>query len=363
MKVAGVAGILLALVAVHSMSDAREDGTIHVPAFNLPHSEFLSSETRAVLMRQRRDDMAFASACPLKKKWTDIESEREVAVFRECLAKNSATLIARFRAHHQVTIEPGAIGGVKTEIFTPFEGVSDVNKSRVLINLHGGAFMWGGHTSGGAGQIESIPIAAVGKVKVVSIDYRMAPEHRFPAASEDVAIVYRALLKNYGPQNIGFYGCSAGGFLVAQAVAWFQKEGLPAPGAVGMFCAGAVPSGGDSDRLGAAITGARSSTSAVSSKSIYYLGSEQLSDPLAFPGIAPQKMAHFPDSLLISSTRDFNLSSVVVTHTRLTKVGVRAELHIWEGLGHGFLYDPDLPESREAYEVIVRFFDKHLGQR
>lgn len=57
----------------------------------------------------------------------------------------------------------------------------------------------------------------------------MAPEWYFPAASEDVAKVYRELLKSYRPENIGIYGCSAGAGLTSQAVAWFQTHGLPHP--------------------------------------------------------------------------------------------------------------------------------------
>jgi hypothetical protein len=57
---------------------------------------------------------------------------------------------------------------------------------------------------------------------------------------------------------------------------------------------------------------------------------------------------------------DKALSSVAYTHFLLVAQGVDAELHVWEGLGHAFLYDPELPESREVYAVVVRFFEKHL---
>jgi acetyl esterase/lipase len=70
--------------------------------------------------------------------------------------------------------------------------------------LHGGAFLWGAHSGG---LVESIPVASVGKMKVISVDYRQGPEAAFPAASEDVAVVYTALLKHYKPRNIGIYGC------------------------------------------------------------------------------------------------------------------------------------------------------------
>lgn len=115
-------------------------------------------------------------------------------------------------------------------------------KARVLINLHGGGFAgcWPG-----CAELESRPIAFLGQVRVVSVDYRQAPDNKFPAASEDVANVYRALLKTYKPNEIGIYGCSAGGMLTAESVAWFQQHALPTPGAIGIFCAGAGEFGGD----------------------------------------------------------------------------------------------------------------------
>ena len=73
-------------------------------------------------------------------------------------------------------------------------------------------------------------------------------------------------------------------------------------------------------------------------------------------------MKHFPPSLLIAGTRDPALSSVVQTHSVLVSQGVDAELHIWEGLGHAFFFDPDLPQSKEVYAVMAKFFDDHLGR-
>jgi acetyl esterase/lipase len=81
------------------------------------------------------------------------------------------------------------------------------------------------------GLVESIPIASVGAIRVITVDYREGPEYSFPAASEDLAAVYAALLKTYKPRNIGIYGCSAGGILTAQSVAWIGSHGMPSPGA------------------------------------------------------------------------------------------------------------------------------------
>lgn len=109
-------------------------------------------------------------------------------------------------------------------------------KNRVLINLHGGGFSgcWPA-----CAELESIPIAALARIRVISLDYREGPQYKFPAASEDVAAAYREVLKDHAPQNVGIYGCSAGGMLTAMSVAWFVKHQLPNPAAVGIFCAGA----------------------------------------------------------------------------------------------------------------------------
>ena len=235
-------------------------------------------------------------------------------------------------------------------------GIGRRNQKRVLINLHGGGFLEGSRT---VSQLESIPIAGVARIKVVSVDYRQAPEARFPAASEDVAAVYRELLKSYAPKNIGIYGCSAGGLLTAQTVAWLQKEHVPLPGAVGMFCMGATYTGkGDSAFIARAIEGAPADEFA---KYFAYFDGTQPDDPLVYPVSSEKMLQVFPPSLLVTATRDHAMSSAVYTHSRLSRLGVETELHVFEGLGHAFFYDPALPESREVYSLVSKFFDAHLG--
>ena len=80
-------------------------------------------------------------------------------------------------------------------------------------------------------MLESAPIASVGGYKVVSVNYRMAPEATHPPRVEDVATVYRELLKTYEPKHVGIYGCSAGGALTAQTAAWLPAHDLPQAGA------------------------------------------------------------------------------------------------------------------------------------
>ena len=73
-------------------------------------------------------------------------------------------------------------------------------------------------------------------------------------------------------------------------------------------------------------------------------------------------LAQFPPTLLVTSTRGMEYSSAINSHNALVRAGVDAELHVWDGLPHAFWYNSDLPESREVYDVIARFFDLHFGK-
>ena len=263
--------------------------------------------------------------------------------------------IEEARKLYPVREEPLEIEGIYTEVFTPEGGVSETQSERVLINLHGGAFTYGARTEG---RLESIPVAATAGMKVISVDYRQGPEHRFPAASEDVATVYRHLLQSYAPENIGIFGCSAGGMLTAQSVAWFDAHDLPQPGAIGIFCAGAGEFGtGDA----AVITDAFNTTLGNGEVPAYFADVPH-DDPLVGPLYHADILAKFPPTLLITSTRDGALSSAAITHQRLVEQGVRSDLHVYEGLHHYFFADTDLPESHHVFAVIARFFERELGR-
>ena len=77
---------------------------------------------------------------------------------------------------------------------------------------------------------------------------------------------------------------------------------------------------------------------------------------------SPKLLAKFPPTLLLAGSRDFAVSSMTTMQRRLWESGVDAELFLFDGLGHAFMMDPALPESRETYAILVRFFDRHLGR-
>lgn len=328
----------------------KDDGTVEVPAFELPPSSFLSPEALAL---QKSRAAPHAHSAPAKT----IEEYRKV--HDAALEKYVEAMRERF----PTTMVEAPIAGIRTRTFTPRD--KPVDPKRVLINIHGGGFVG---CEGACSQLESIPIASVGGFKVVSVLYRMAPEAVFPAGPEDITRVYQELMKTYKPGNIGIFGCSAGGQLTAQTTAWLASHSVARPGAIGIFGAGGAASEairGDSNYLAAAIDAgsapARMDTGGGSKPIRSYFEGSDLRGSLVSPMLHPDVLAKFPPTLFITSTRAADLSNAVYGHSQLVKAGVPGDLIVAEGLGHCYLYAAQLPESQDAYEAVVRFFRANLG--
>ena len=338
----------LAAVAVHAADKpgVRPDGTVTSPAAVVPYSTLASPQARAFFPKMLA---AGAKAPPID---APIEQSRQ---FYDRMNSDRA---ARMRKRYPVTVRHETIADVGADVVLPVQGVSEANRHRVLINLHGGAFLWG---AGSGGLVEAIPIASLGRIEVITLDYQQGPEHTFPAASEDVEAVYRALLEQYRPAQIGIYGCSAGGILTGEAVARFVADKLPVPGAIGTFCGSLVTIAGDSAYVAPMLNGQGVPAEPLELTALPYFRGARADDPMVQPGLSPALLKHFPPTLLITGTRDMAMSSVVRSQALLAQAGVPTELHVWEGMWHSFFSDPELPESEQAYRTIVAFFERHLS--
>jgi monoterpene epsilon-lactone hydrolase len=325
-----------------------DDGTVHVPAFDLPPSELSSAEARAA--------QAMRAKMPVTVPPLDVE----ITQLRRGLEGMLAGQVAKMREAYPVDVVDQTIAGVPTRIVTPKGKPFDAE--RVLINLHGGGFSM---CADACAMLESVPVASVGGYKVVTVNYRMGPEAKHPAAVEDVAAVYRELLKQYKPKHIGIYGCSAGGALTGQAASWLPANGLPQPGAIGIFGAGAVRfMSGDSAYVAGYIDGSFPPPPKPGEKrpdmTRGYFDGVDMNDPVVSPALHPDRIAKFPPTLLITGTRAMDMSPAIVTNSALIKAGVRSTLIVGEGMGHCYIYQSQLPEARDAYQAITAFFRENL---
>ena len=295
---------------------------------------------------------------PEAQKWLDsVNRKKSVA---ETLAERRARTDA-WRAQdsaealkdYPVKIEERTIAGVHTDIITPLAGAPE---DRVLINLHGGGF-----NSDSGSRIEGDPIANLSKIEVVSVYYRLAPENPFPAAIDDAVAVYRELLKTYKAKKIGIYGTSAGGILTAEVAVRLKQLGLPLPAALGLFSILADFSRPGDSRQFFSLSGLPGLLEPLDWQhlDVQYVGATDRKDPVLSPLFAD--LHGMPPSLLITSTRDALLSQTAIFHRALLRAGDDTQLVVFEALPHAFWYHFELPESREAIQIMAKFFDEKLG--
>jgi len=268
--------------------------------------------------------------------------------------------LPRLRESLGVTVEPTSIGGVKSFIATP-KSIPDAHRDRVLLHLHGGVRVL---NPGEAGTREAIMMAGFTGFKVISVDYRMPPDHPFPAALDDAVAVYRELLKTTQPENIGIFGTSAGGSLTLTTLLRAKMEGLPMPAAI----APGTPTvdltkTGDSLFTNAMVDNAiQTQDGFIRATVSLYANGRDLKDPLLSPIYGD--VTGFPPAILTSGTRDLYLSNTVRMHRKLRAAGIDAVLQVWEGQSHAqYNADPTAPETKEYHDEIARFFGLHLGRK
>ena len=245
-------------------------------------------------------------------------------------------------------------GGVTAEWITA-DGASD---SRVVLYFHGGGYIIG---SPRTHRPMLAHLSRDSAARVLSLDYRLAPEHPFPAPVEDAVASYRWLLEEgFDPSRIALGGDSAGGGLTVAALVQIRYLGLPVP-AAGVCVSPWV----DMEGLGESMeTRAKADPMIVreglllSAKT--YLGGADPRAPLAAPLYAdlrglPPLLIQVGDAevLLDDSTR---LAGVA------REAGVKVQMDVWDDMIHVWpLFAPILPEGMQAIAQAGEFIKKHTG--
>jgi len=292
------------------------DSPLRVPAREIPIPAHLSPEAQAFLALPRPPAGGFPAL-------DDVEG------WRDRIAKSDAVIRDMFlggRPTTTCTIRDLREGEAIGYELVP-EGLP-ADDRRVYLDIHGGALIMG------AGDIcKAMAQAMVGRVgtRMVTVDYRMPPDHPYPAGLDDCLAFYKALLRDHAPGEIVIGGGSAGGNLAAALALRIRDEDLPMPAGVVLVSPEIdLTESGDSFRTNDGIDAMGSLLPA----NRLYAGSTPLNHPYV-SALFGDFSRGFPPTFLTCGTRDLFLSNTVRMHAALRAADVPAELYVIEGAPHG----------------------------
>jgi epsilon-lactone hydrolase len=240
-----------------------------------------------------------------------------------------------------VTVQPVDANGVKAE----WTSTPDADASSVILYLHGGGYVICSL------QSHRHLVAEVGRAagtRTLAIDYRLAPEHPFPAAVEDTVAAYRYLLdRGIRPKRIALAGDSAGGGLVVGAMLAFREAGLPMPG-----CGWCISPWVDMEALGASFVDRAETDPTVQKATIemmaqWYLGGADPRHPHAAPIYGD--LRGLPPLLIQVGAVETLLDDSIALARKAGTADVPVELQIWPEMIHIWhIFFPMLSAGRRA---------------
>jgi acetyl esterase/lipase len=290
----------------------------------------------------------------------DLAIARIRAVYRSW---NRDTTVAQMRSDWDaafggstapVKYERVSAGGVDGEWISP----ANTPQDKAILYFHGGGFRIGSVASH-RDLIAQIALAS--GCRVLAINYRLAPEHRFPAALDDAIAAYDWMLgQGLTPGNVAFAGDSAGGNLVLAAMLALRERGLPLPVSAVLM----------SPWTDLAATGASYVTRAeadpihqrpmILALAKNYLGGQgDPRDPLVSPLYAD--LRGLPPLLIQVGDRETVLDDSVMLTDLARAAGVDVHLEVWDGMIHVFqMFGAELSEAHRAIASIAGFLNQHL---
>jgi acetyl esterase/lipase len=253
-----------------------------------------------------------------------------------------------------VTVTETYAGGCRAFWHDPQDCAAD----RVILYFHGGGYVLGSHTRT-ANSVSHIARAAA--CRALNVDYRLAPEHPFPAAVDDAVSAYRWLLaRGYEPAHIAVSGDSAGGGLTLALLHALQGAGLPLPAA-------AVPMSpwADLEQSGETMVSKAEAdllvgTDVLGGMAAHYLGEQDPRNPLASPlygdfqGLPPLYIQVGGDETLLDDSRR--------VAERARAAGVEVKLDVFPEMQHVFQNSAgNVPEADDAVARIGAWLRPKLG--
>lgn len=281
----------------------------------------------------------------------DFSNGEFITYFRKFLDENLNGLLKELNQDY--SLKEADIKGVHAALINTVN--SNENK-RVIVYLHGGCYVYGN-----VKNYCTIPVqlSSVTGIKVLSVNYGLAPENPFPRGLEDVINIYEYLLEEgYNPNNISIVGDSAGGGLALATVLKLRDLKLDLPAALGLFSPWV-----DLTLKGDTIETLKEYDPILSKKQLegaakVYADKEELSNPLISPIFADYK--DFPPMMILTGGREILLSDSMNLARKAALSKTNINLIVWDNLYHVFAADSNLPESKEAIEMLGAFLSEKM---
>jgi acetyl esterase/lipase len=233
------------------------------------------------------------------------------------------------------------------------------HSTSVLIDIHGGAFTL---LSARTSLLGAALMATKTGRTVFCIDYTTAPEARWPTVIAQVVSAYQALLaQGHVPKQIGMFGDSAGGSIVAGSILKMRDSGVPVPGAVILLSPWSdVTETGDTYQTLRDVDPLLSMAWLKWSADAYAAPAEQ-KNPYVSPVYGDYRKG-FPPTLIQGGTRDIFLSNFIRQYRAIDSAGGTAILDLYEGMPHDFHeVMAGTPESDQAYSKAASFWNQRLA--
>jgi acetyl esterase/lipase len=253
-----------------------------------------------------------------------------------------------------VTCTPVDAGGVSAE----WSDADGADQGKVILYVHGGGYVMG---SAGSHRDMTGRLSQAAGARVLSLNYRLAPEHPFPAPVDDSVAAYRWLLgQGIQASNIAIAGDSAGGGLALAALIAIRDAGEPMPAAgIGISPWVDMEGTGESMTTRAAVDPVVQKEGLLDMAKLY-LGGADPKDPLAAPLHA--NLAGLPPLLIQVGDAETLLDDSTRITERARKADVDVTLKIWDEMPHVWhLFAPILPEGQQAIEEIGTFFKEQTA--
>lgn len=262
----------------------------------------------------------------LPRKLTNIGENDNVALLKQ--------LNAEWTLPDDYTLDVMEVDGITME----WVQAKDAKPNKAVLQLHGGAYNRSLEVNGTTYRRAAVQYAKISGAGVLTVDYRVAPEHPYPAALEDALLAYNWLLdQGYRPEDIIVAGDSAGGGLTLATALYLRDHDMPLPAAL--------------------ITMSAWTNLDYKRRVPAYAGDDRADNPYISPVYG--EYDGFPPMLMQVGGDEALLNDTLKVAEKAEKAGVSVKQTTYDGMFHVFqMLFPELDEANEAWEEVESFIDE-----